>query len=839
MRSGISIAHDAGLRQVADTPGLTAAEFRRIARNGFGDPGNAYAHSMAWFRDHLYVGTTRHNLAQRGVVVGIERGRGAHPLNIRVWPVELPDTFHGVFELDLRAQIWRYDPKADAWTQVYTSSMFRTPHGFEVPLSLGYRALTPFQGRSDPCPALYVPTWATHHSPATRLLRSVDGVHFEVISEAGLGMGDEFRGARAMAAFKGRLFIAPAMGRKQAQPNTADTMSILVSDDPVNGGWEQACPPHFGDRGNRSVFAMSTFNSYLYAGTLNVADGFQLWKTDGQGAPPLRWTKVLTCGAYRGKLNQAVFTMFPFKDHLYVGTGIQGGGFDREFGVGPAAPEVLRVARDDSWELIVGEPRYAPDGLRTPLSGLRPGFGNPASCYIWAMADHDGWLYVSSAAWGPFVQFHDWSKWPKALAKLIDPETFERYMQESGGPSLWRTRDGVAWVPVSRDGLGNPYTVGIRRMVSTPYGLFAGSANAFGPKVAVKRAGGWVYESNPEGGLEIFLAKRHRPGTDAADSQEVHLSRRHPEPAPSSHAGRRRSAELDELLSEFYDRSDFRLIGFWRPGITDAKSACENLVDELVSFTCPLPMFEPPHPPSDTEMQRWHRRRASAQTTDHAERANVKLTERVLDLCCGRGATTRRLLRHFAPAAITGVATNRQNLAACRAAAPEVTFRLATRHRLDLPAASFDCVVCAEGLAAPDREPWLGEVLRVLRHGGRMVIADVLHGDASRRHRRGDRSAPVTDPAGYQQLLQRLGFEGIQVVDATAECWERFWQHAAQYVEANRLCERFEQHTREEMVSYLTGQRATVRYYVLASATRPPHQTPGLGDDWSGPEQRP
>ena len=30
--------------------------FSRIARNGFGDPLNAYAHTMAWFDGHLYVG---------------------------------------------------------------------------------------------------------------------------------------------------------------------------------------------------------------------------------------------------------------------------------------------------------------------------------------------------------------------------------------------------------------------------------------------------------------------------------------------------------------------------------------------------------------------------------------------------------------------------------------------------------------------------------------------------------------------------------------------------------------------------------------------------------------
>ena len=39
--------------------GLKEKDFHRIAKNGFGDRHNAYPHSMVWFNDYLYVGTTR------------------------------------------------------------------------------------------------------------------------------------------------------------------------------------------------------------------------------------------------------------------------------------------------------------------------------------------------------------------------------------------------------------------------------------------------------------------------------------------------------------------------------------------------------------------------------------------------------------------------------------------------------------------------------------------------------------------------------------------------------------------------------------------------------------
>ena len=62
-------------------PGLRFEGFRKICANGFGDGNNAYAHCMAWYRDALYVGTTRANFCLIKERLGIDIG---------VWPVECP-----------------------------------------------------------------------------------------------------------------------------------------------------------------------------------------------------------------------------------------------------------------------------------------------------------------------------------------------------------------------------------------------------------------------------------------------------------------------------------------------------------------------------------------------------------------------------------------------------------------------------------------------------------------------------------------------------------------------------------------------------------------------------
>src|SRR5437762_275703 len=88
---------------------LHASNFRQVSSQGFGDPYNAYAHTMAWFQGKLYVGTTRANLCLR---------RANYPPPLEPWPVKCPAD---VYDLDLRAQIWSYAPKNETWKRSFIS----------------------------------------------------------------------------------------------------------------------------------------------------------------------------------------------------------------------------------------------------------------------------------------------------------------------------------------------------------------------------------------------------------------------------------------------------------------------------------------------------------------------------------------------------------------------------------------------------------------------------------------------------------------------------------------------------------------------------------------------
>ncbi|MFH1158197.1 MAG: hypothetical protein V1721_04860 [Pseudomonadota bacterium] len=466
-------------------PGLDKDDFRLVSQGGFGDGVNAYAHSMAWFKDHLYVGTTRGNFPLM---------RKRLPIGMDPWPVECPKD---PFELGLNSEIWRYSPVSGEWRRMLQSPTITGSKGEVIPESFGHRSMEVHEN------ALYVTTWSPASGPGPLILRSEDGVRFQSTCEPGL-LGLPVTAIRTMAAFKDRLYTTPS-GSRGGNPNVASHSIVYESADPAHGNWEPVSDFGFGDADNKTVFEMSAFGDHFYVGTLNLK-GYQIWRSTMEGEKPYRWEKVLERGACRGPENQCALSMYPFKGALYVGSGIQGGGVDTQNNIGPAAAELVRIFPDGSWDLLVGGGRDTPDGFKSPLSGWGPGFDNWFAGYFWRMCEHDGWLYVSTFDWSVTLPFARRDKWPQEFCDIINGLGNDFIIRNNGGFSLYRSFDGENWVRVTGDGMSNPWNMGLRTMVSTPCGLFLGTANPFGPRV-------WSFEkdryiNNPRGGCEIFLGAK-------------------------------------------------------------------------------------------------------------------------------------------------------------------------------------------------------------------------------------------------------------------------------------------------------------------------------------------
>jgi hypothetical protein len=127
--------------------------------------------------------------------------------------------------------------------------------------------------------------------------------------------------------------------------------------------------------------------------------------------------------------------------------------------VGPDSGELWRIYPDGRWDLISGQMRFSPQGLKVPLSLLGPGLGDFYNSMVRSLAVHDGVLYLGTYQW--------------EACRCLQIES----SNVVGGYQLWATMDGEQWTRVLDDGNGNPTDFGVAAMLSTPHGLFVGTNN--------------------------------------------------------------------------------------------------------------------------------------------------------------------------------------------------------------------------------------------------------------------------------------------------------------------------------------------------------------------------
>lgn len=146
--------------------------------------------------------------------------------------------------------------------------------------------------------------------------------------------------------------------------------------------------------------------------------------------------------------------------------------------------------------------RVVPNNMHSrPLYGSA-GYGNFFNAYTWSMTIHEGMLYAGTFDWSIFLE--------EPLDVLLHqafgfPEgTSVSALMPSGahpGADLYRYPSARrAAVAISTDGLGNYTSYGIRNLISTPSGLFAGMTNPFNLLTDPN-------DDRPEGGWELILLR--------------------------------------------------------------------------------------------------------------------------------------------------------------------------------------------------------------------------------------------------------------------------------------------------------------------------------------------
>jgi len=256
-------------------------------------------------------------------------------------------------------------------------------------------------------------------------------------------------------------------------------------------------------------------------------------------------------------------------------------------------------------------------------------------------------------------------------------------------------------------------------------------------------------------------------------------------------------AMKNSKVQRYYGFSGFFNFGYWGPHTGSQREASEALVDRLLAR---IP----------------------------------RKGGRILDVACGLGASTRRLMDWYPPHMITAINISPAQLAEASERAPGCMFRCMDATRLDFPEGHFDALICVEAAFHFDtRDAFLREAQRVLAPGGTLVMSDiVLRGFAAALAPRTmvPRANLVPDLAGYAQRLAAAGFVDIDVRDETQACLGGFRRHVVHWPAIERRAGRLSFRTSvatafvARIISAYFG--AVSKTYLLASARKPMRPKP-------------
>lgn len=188
-----------------------------------------------------------------------------------------------------------------------------------------------------------------------------------------------------------------------------------------------------------------------------------------------------------------------------------------------------------------------------------------------------------------------------------------------------------------------------------------------------------------------------------------------------------------DWAERIYAGSDFHNIGFWTDKTRTQKDACENLMEALLAF----------FPDKSGE---------------------------ILDVACGKGATTRYLLKYYQPANVTGINISEKQLGRCKLNAPQCKFLHMSATSMTFEDAAFDHMICVEGAHHfAGWDSFLKGAYRVLRPGGRLVLSDIVPSAKLAASPLCPRQSFMS-PLEYYSHYLHAGFEQVEIIDATREC---------------------------------------------------------------------
>jgi ubiquinone/menaquinone biosynthesis C-methylase UbiE len=204
------------------------------------------------------------------------------------------------------------------------------------------------------------------------------------------------------------------------------------------------------------------------------------------------------------------------------------------------------------------------------------------------------------------------------------------------------------------------------------------------------------------------------------------------------------------LQKEYYGQSDFYNYGFWDQTTSTQKEASANLMQHIIDL---IPD-----------------KKGS-----------------ILDVACGKGATTQYLIRYFSPSQVVGINISERQLQTAREKSCGCHYLVMDATELAFGNASFENVICVEAAFHFDtREQFLHESYRILKPGGYLVLSDIIFARIpGKQYRHTPDANLVKDVEVYTSVYRKAGYYDIRIIDASQQCWIEYRRNSLRWMFRN------------------------------------------------------